>query len=127
MRSIEQTYTIKAPIEKVWLALTDANTAEKWGAGPAKVDAEVGGEFSYWDGDIHGKFTKIEPNKLIEQDWYGHDHPDHKYKVTFEIKGDEEKTTVHFLHEDIPDSDEDDWEAGWKDYYFDPIKELLEK
>ncbi|HSW80059.1 MAG TPA: SRPBCC domain-containing protein, partial [Candidatus Saccharimonadales bacterium] len=96
MRSIEQTYTIKAPIEKVWLALTDANTAEKWGAGPAKVEAEVGGDFSYWDGDIHGKFTKIEPNKLIEQDWYGHDHPDHKYKVTFEIKGDEEKTTVHF-------------------------------
>ncbi len=67
MKQIEQTYTIAAPLAKVWQAFTDAATAEKWGAGPAKVEAIEGGAFSYWDGDIHGTNTKIMPEKLLMQ------------------------------------------------------------
>src|ERR1700722_18494774 len=74
-KQLEQTYVIKAPLTKVWQALTDAKVAEQWGAGPAKVDAHEGGEFSYWNGDIHGVNTKVVPEKLLEQDWYGHDNP----------------------------------------------------
>lgn len=126
MKTLEQTYEIKAPVEKVWLALTDANTAEKWGAGPARVDAVVGGEFSYWDGDIHGIFTKLEPDKLIEQDWYGHDNPSWKYTVKFRFESDGGNTTVRMtLSGDIVDMQRDI--DDWKDYYFDPIKKLLEK
>ena len=44
---MKQIYKINAPIAKVWLTLTDADLAEKWGAGPAKVEAREGGEFSY--------------------------------------------------------------------------------
>lgn len=52
MKSITQDYTIQAPIEEVYKALTGASTAEQWGAAPAKVDAREGGEYSYWGGDI---------------------------------------------------------------------------
>lgn len=125
MKQLEQTYAIKAPITKVWQALTDAGVAEQWGAGPAKVDANVGGEFSYWDGDIHGVFTKLEPEKLIEQDWYGHDNPTWKYDVAFRFETDDTSTTIHLTYSgNILDEQKDI--ADWRDYYFEPIKKLLE-
>ena len=127
MKQIEQTYTIKAPIEKVWSALTDADMAEKWGASPAKVDAREGGTFSYWEGDIHGSFTKLIPNKLIEQDWYGHDNPERKYNAVFHFKANNnDETTVELVFSgEIEDEQKDI--NDWQDYYFTPIKELLEK
>lgn len=126
MKQIEQTYTIKAPVSKVWQALTDAAVAEQWGAAPAKVDAREGGEFSYWGGDIHGKYTKLVPNKLIEQEWYGHDNPTWKYNVVFTFEGNDKSTTVHMTYSgNILDEQKDI--ADWQDYYFSPIKELLEK
>lgn len=126
MSQFEQTYTINAPVSKVWQALTTAEMAEQWGASPAKVDAREGGEFSYWDGDIHGVFTKLVPQELIEQDWYGHDNPDWKYTVQFTFEGDDASTTVHMTYSgNIIDEQKDI--KDWQDYYFTPIKELLEK
>lgn len=105
--------------------MTDAEAAEKWGASPAKVNAIEGGEFSYWDGDIHGIYTKLIPNQLIEQDWYGHDNPDRKFNATFtfETEGTVTKVNLVFTGE-IEDEAKDI--KDWQEYYFDPIKELLE-
>ena len=125
-KQLEQTYVIKAPLTKVWQALTDSKVAEQWSAGPAKVDAHEGGEFSYWDGDIHGVNTKVVPEKLLEQDWYGHDNPTWKYNVKFTFEEDNGTTTVHLLYSgNIVDEQRDI--NDWKDYYFDPIKKLLEQ
>ncbi len=126
MQQIEQTYTIKAPLAKVWWALTTAEAAEEWGAGPAKFDVTEGGEFSYWDGDIHGINTKVVPEKLLEQDWYGHDHPEEKYRTSFTFEQDGDATLVHFVYSGhIYDEQRDI--SDWKEYYFDPIKKLLEQ
>jgi uncharacterized protein YndB with AHSA1/START domain len=127
MKQIEETYIIKASVGKVWQALTDAAVAERWGAGPAKFDLREGGKFSYWDGDIHGVNTKIVPNELLEQDWFGEDRPELSYKVTFRLSSDGELTKVQLVHADVPDEEAKDFEDGWRDYYFDPIKKLLEQ
>ncbi len=126
MKSIALDYKIQAPIEAVYKALTDAQSAEKWGAAPAKVDAREGGEYSYWGGDIHGVFTKIVPQKFIEQDWYGHDNPTWKYTVRFEFDSDVTSTTVHVIFSGKIQDEQKDL-SDWRDYYFDPIKKLLEK
>jgi len=125
MKQIQQTYVIQAPVEKVWQALTDADIAEQWGAAPAKVDAREGGEFAYWDGDIHGTYTKLVPYERIEQDWYGHDHPERRFKALFMFETKDGATNVHLTFSgEIEDEQKDiqDWQA----YYFDPITELLE-
>jgi activator of HSP90 ATPase len=125
MKTIAQDYTINASLHQVWKALTTTEMAEKWGAGPAKIDATEGGEFSYWDGDIHGTFTKLIPEKLIEQDWYGHDNPTWKYTISFVFTGNDQQTTVHMVYSgDIVDEQRDI--SDWQEYYFDPIKKLLE-
>ena len=125
MRQFQQVYTIQAPIEKVWQSLTDAETAEKWGAAPAKVDAREGGEFSYWDGDIHGTYVKLVPYELIEQNWYGHDHPERKFSAVFNFEAKGGVTTVRLTFSgEIEDEQKD--KQDWREYYFAPIKELLE-
>lgn len=126
MKEFSQTYVIEAPVEKVFQALTDASVAEDWGAAPASVNAIEGGEFSYWDGDIHGIYTKIIPNQLIEQDWYGHDNPDRKFKAVFEFQEHEGETEVKLnFSGEIEDEAKDI--KDWQEYYFDPIKVLLEQ
>ncbi len=126
MTQIQQIYKIKAPIAKVWQALTDAEAAEKWGAAPAKVDAREGGEFSYWDGDIHGIYTRLVPGQSIEQDWYGHDHPDRKFKAIFQFKSEGDITVVELTFSGEIDDEQKDIQ-DWQEYYFTPIKELLEE
>jgi uncharacterized protein YndB with AHSA1/START domain len=127
MKTIDETYQVKAPIDKVWHALTDAALIDKWNAGPAKFDAKEGGKFSLWGGDIHGTNTKLVPNELLEQDWYGHDSPDQCYKVSFALSSNDGITTIHLVHSDVSDNEAEDFRNGWKDYYFDPIKQLLEQ
>lgn len=125
MSEIKRTYEITAPIEKVWWALTTAKGGEAWGAGPVKFDLQEGGEFSYWGGDIHGVNTKVITNKLLEQDWYGHDHPEEKYRAVFELEPRGNGTLVHLTYSgNIYDEQRDI--QDWDEYYFQPIKKLLE-
>ena len=126
MKQINQTYTIKAPTAKVWQALTSAEVAKQWGASPAKVNPVEGGEFSYWDGDIHGTYTKLVPEKLIEQDWYGHDHPERKFKAVFTFEANGDATTINLAFTGNIEDEQKDIK-DWQEYYFDPIKELLEQ
>jgi uncharacterized protein YndB with AHSA1/START domain len=126
MTTIDQTYRIKAPIEKVWWALSTADGAEGWGAGPAIMNPIDGGEFSYWGGDIHGTNTKVIPMMLLAQDWYGHDDPTKLYKVRLEFTSPDTQTTdVRLMHSGEHDDIKKDI-ADWQDYYFDPIKKLVE-
>ena len=66
------------------------------------------------------------PEKLIEQDWYGHDHPERKFKVVFSFEAAENTTTVNLVFTgDVEDEQKDI--KDWQEYYFDPIKKLLEQ
>ena len=122
---IQQKYLIKAPVEKVWAALTDEKIINKWGGGPVKFDKKVGGKFSFWGGDIWGKNLEIEENKRLVQEWYGGDWKKPS-KVTFKLMGDDDKTIVDLEHKDVPAGEEADFADGWKRYYVGEIKKLLE-
>jgi len=125
MKTIEQTYKIKASVDKVWQALVDPVVIDRWGGGPAKMKAEVGSKFSLWGGDIHGTNTKIIKAKLLEQDWFSGNWAEPS-KVVFKLKADGELAIVELKHTDVPDSELRDIDQGWKDFYLNPIKELLE-
>ena len=126
MKIIEQSYVIKAPLHKVWQAFVDPILIEKWGGGPAVMGTVESTNFSLWGGDIHGTNVKVIPDKLLSQDWFSGewDEPS-RLNLSFTSNGDE--TVVDLVQEDVPSSDLKDISEGWKDYYFDPIKELLER
>lgn len=125
MKSLKKTYVINAPIEKVWDALVNPSTINKWGGGPVKMSPEENFQFEFWGGDIFGTNTKVVKNKLLEQDWYGGKW-EKPSKVKFELSEEEGKTKLILIHDDLPDDEADDFDQGWDDYYLGPIKELLE-
>lgn len=126
MKSIRQSYTIQAPVEKVWQALTDPLEIDGWGAGPAKMDGKVGTSFELWGGDIHGKNTGIIKNENLVQDWFGGNWSEAS-KVSISLKTDGDKTIVDLVHKNIPDDEAEDIDDGWNRYYFGEIKKYLEK
>lgn len=126
MKTINQTYLIKAPVEKVWQALTESSIIAKWGGGPARMNDKVGTKFSLWGGDIHGKNIEVVKNKQLVQEWFGGEWRNAS-KVTFTLTEKDGNTEVNLLHEDIPDGEVKDIAEGWNIYYLGPMKELLEK
>jgi activator of HSP90 ATPase len=64
--------------------------------------------------------------QTLEQDWYGHDHPEEKYRAEFSFSQDGDVTTVRLRYSgNIYDEQRDI--SDWQEYYFDPIKKLLEE
>lgn len=123
---LTQTYEIKAPIEKVWDALVNPKTIDKWGGGPAKMSALESSEFSVWGGDIHGKNTKVVKEKELKQDWMSGKW-DKYSSVDFKLSEKNGITTVKLTQSGIPPEEFDDIADGWKTYYLGEIKKLLEK
>jgi uncharacterized protein YndB with AHSA1/START domain len=124
-RTIKQKYLIKAPIEKVWEALTEAKEIEKWGGGPAHMRAEENYAFSLWGGDIHGKNVKVVKNKILKQEWYSGEWKKPSI-ATFDLSEKGGKTKIILTHTDVPEDEIKDVSDGWKDYYIGPLQKLLE-
>ncbi len=125
MKTIKQTYKIKAPIEKVWEALVSPELINKWGGGPAKMSDKLE-EFSLWGGDVHGKNIEVKENKLLKQEWFGGKW-DKPSIMNFELSEKDGITTVDLFQTDVPDDEEKDIDSGWKNYYMEPLKKLVEK
>ncbi|MFI5265497.1 MAG: SRPBCC domain-containing protein [Candidatus Levyibacteriota bacterium] len=125
MKAIHQTYTIHSSVKKVWDALVNPKTIEKWGAGFAKMDDKVGTEFKLWGGDIYGKNVEVVKNKKLVQEWFGGvwDKPS---QVKFELTSKGNSTVVALTQTGVPEKDVEDIAGGWKEYYLGPLKSLLE-
>lgn len=124
MKSLSQTYEIKATPEAIWSALTDPEQIEAWGAGPATMSENIG-KFSIWGGDIYGENTKVVKNKVLVQNWLAGawDEPS-VVEIILDEHG--KGTTVTLNHSNIPDEEFDSIESGWQNFYFSPLKSLVE-
>jgi activator of HSP90 ATPase len=121
---IEDSYIIASSPDKVWEALVDPDLIEKWGAGPAKM-TDKKGKFSLWGGEIYGENTKVEKEKTLEQDWFTKDWKEPS-KVVINLMKEKNGTRVSLEHNEVPEGSKTAIAQGWKEYYFGPMKELLE-
>ena len=126
MKTIKQTYIIKAPVNNVWRALVDPVAINDWGGGPAFMNSKVGTKFKLWGGDIHGENIKVVENKELVQDWFGGKW-EKASKVIFTLKKIGSETRINLLHEGVPDDAVKEIDEGWRIYYLGPMKKLLEK
>lgn len=125
MKTIKQTYKIKASPAKVWQALIDPLLIEEWGGGPANMAPIEGYEFSLWGGDVYGKNLKVEDYKLLIQDWADKDLPN-PTPVEFSLSEQDNLTVITMKQTNVPDNRVDDLTDGWKRYYLGPLKQLVE-
>lgn len=125
MKTLEQTYVIKAPIEEVWNALVDSASIDGWGGGPADMSDEVDKEFTLWDGSIFGKNIEVIPGEKLVQEWFAGEWEKPSI-VTFTLESEDDTTVVQLHHDQIPDEEFEDIEKGWHEHYLGPLKEYLE-
>ena len=130
---------LKAPVEKVWRAITDKDQMKQWYFDIADFKPELGAEFTFNGGSeeqiyVHlCKITKLEPGKLLQYSWRYRDYPGNSF-VTFELFPDGDTTRIKLTHEGLdtfPTDNKDfarsSFEGGWNYIIGKSIVEFVEK
>jgi len=104
-------------------ALTQVELVSRFTQNEAICVNKVGGEFKLFGGNIEGTFTELVKDKLIKQKWRFKSWPANHYSnVTFNIKSKEDCIVLELSQDNIPASEFDKVEQGWKRYYFEALR-----
>jgi len=126
MKEYRKYFTIPAPPEDVYKALTNPVTLQLWTGEKAEMSTEPGSEFSLWDGSISGRNISFEENKKIVQQWYFGDQPEESI-VTITLHFQKPGTSAELQHTNIPDEEYDDFVDGWNSSYFGALREFYQE
>lgn len=128
MKTIKQTVIFNASADDIYEYLINARKLQKIIGGKVSNSGKVGGKFSAYDDYIFGENVELVPGKKIVQKWACEDFPKgHMSDVKIELKKKGDKQTeMIFTQDNIPDELYDDLNEGWKEFYWDPIKDHLE-
>ncbi|NIG53081.1 SRPBCC domain-containing protein [Chitinophaga sp. Cy-1792] len=122
MKDFKKYFSVAAPPEEVYAALTNPATIQLWSGEKAEMSTEPGSEFSLWEESIVGKNLEFEEGRKIVQEWYfGDDSEEHPSIVTIILHPSKKGTDVELRHTNIPDEAFDDITEGWIDQYWGSI------
>jgi len=124
---IEQTVIIpNATAQQVYEVLLDSDKHARLTDSDAEIDPRKGGKFSIFDGYATGSIINLKPYLLIEQTWRADDWPEgHLSKIKFDLSNNHQGTQIKFTQTNIPEGREPEYEAGWDDFYWTPLKEYF--
>ncbi len=120
--------TIKASPERIYSAWLDSDAHSAMTGSIAIITQDVGDKFTAWDGYIWGTTLELQPNRYIKQTWRTTDFSEEQEPSLVEIFFDADGaggTILKIKHSALTDAD-GDYEQGWVDYYFDPMKMYFE-
>ena len=114
--------------EKAYHDWLDSAAHSAFTGSPAEVDPVIGGKFFAWEGYIWGVTLELTPGKRIRQTWrtseFPDDSPDSILEVLFEPYNSGTRLTL--IHTVIPENQAEEYEKGWEDFYFEPMKKYYE-
>ena len=127
-KTIRQSVTFSASPHNVYEVLMDAKKHSELTGSEVQIGRNVSSEFSVYGGDIQGVNLELVPDKKIIQSWRYSDWPEGHYsKATFLLKEVPNGTRLTFTQTGVPEEFYKDIAQGWKDYYWEPMKEILRK
>jgi activator of HSP90 ATPase len=123
MESLRVTAVFAATPAQLYAAWLNPELHGQMTGAEAGGSAEVGGEFTAWDGYIVARTISLEPDARIVQRWrtseFADDHPDSLLEVSFTaVQG---GTEVTVAHSEIT-AGASNYEKGWQDFYFTPMQ-----
>ncbi len=126
-KNIKQSVTFKASAHAVYELLMDSRKHTVLAGDEARISRKVGGKFNV-GGYIEGVNLELVPDEKIVQTWRYEDWPKGHYsKATFSLSEEGGKTRLTFNQTGVPEEFYEDIKQGWIDYYWTPMKEILEK
>ena len=130
---------IKAPVSKVWEALTDPAVIKKWFYGTnTKTSWKPGTPITFegnWEGKSYldkGTVIDIRPQTLVKYTYWSslagtEDIPENYVTITYELTGKNDETKLKITQENIPDEKmRKHSESNWEEVLH-KLKDLLEK
>lgn len=130
---------VKAPIEKVWSAISDTKEMKQWYFDLAEFKTTVGFEFRFSGGPPEKQYlhictiTEVIPGKRLTYNWRYDGYPGISY-VTFDLAAEGGTTRVTLRHaglESFPNENphfaKENFVAGWTDIIGRSLKEYVEK
>lgn len=114
---------IPAAPEIIYIAWLDSVKHSAMTGGSAEVSDKIGETFTAWDGYISGKNIELEAGVRMLQTWrtveFAENEPDSLLEITFETHAEGALLTIR--HSNLP-AHGTQYEQGWIDNYFDPMK-----
>lgn len=127
-RTIKQSVTFKASPHDVYEALMDSKKHSQFTGGTAIISREVGGKFTAFDGYSEGVNIELVLDRKIVQTWRASDWEEGHYsKVTFSLEEIEGGTKLNFIQTGVPQEQYEAISQGWQEFYWTPMKEILEE
>lgn len=123
----EITEIIGATPEVIYKAWLDSELHTKMTGGEAVCSTEVNGSFTTWDNYISGTNLGLLLNKTILQSWRTSEFNESEEDSILKIELTEvvEGTQMKLSHSNIPHG-QSNYEAGWIEHYFVPMKAFFE-
>ena len=116
--------------KKIYNAWLNSKEHTAFTGGKATASAKVKGKFTVWDGYISGVNIDLKEGKKIVQTWRTSEFPDDALDSILEVSlipkagG---KTTLTLTQTNIPKGQGVKYKGGWKEHYFEPMKEYFSK
>ncbi|CAK1555458.1 unnamed protein product [Leptosia nina] len=117
-KSIELTESFQCRAQEFYDAMTRIDMVTAFTQGHVKMEAEKGGKFSLFGGNVSGEFRELVPGKKIVQYWRYKQWPEqHFSEVTFSIEEKDDHTLVTLKQDLVPTSELEQTRANWKHKY----------
>ena len=125
-KDLKQGAMLMATPHEVYEMLMDSKRHSTFTGETARISRKVGGKFSCYGGWIEGKNVKLTKDKEIVQQWRGKNWPKGHYsKVTFSLKKAGKGTKLMFSQKGIPSAKLKGISSGWKEFYWAPMKSMI--
>ncbi len=124
---LSEVFSINA--DELFNAWMNSKKHSDFTGGKAIIQSKVGGKFTAWDGYISGKTLELRPYSKIIQAWRTTEFPNYAPDSKLEILFDELKTGTRLtlIHSNIPEGQGKNYEKGWIEFYFEPMKLYFSK
>ena len=121
--------TIPAAPTTLYYAWLNSDEHSQMTGAPAKLDGNVGGKFTAWNGYISGKLVILDLGRRLVMSWRTTDFPRdaHDSRVEIHLEALGGSTRVTLLHTEIPEGQAEQYRSGWSEKYFEPMRAFFTK
>ena len=127
-KTIKQTVTFDAKPAEVYELIIDAKKHSSFTGNKVTMSNKENGKFNVFGGYCHGHNIALTEGKKIVQAWHFAEDgwpEDHFSICTFIFEKVSKGTKLKFTQTGIPDHKAESLKTGWKQFYWQPMKEYL--
>ncbi|XP_016050917.1 activator of 90 kDa heat shock protein ATPase homolog 2 [Erinaceus europaeus] len=125
--ALHMTELFDTAVEHLYNIFTVKDLVQKFSKSPAVLEAEKGGKFQMFDGNITGEYIELLTNKKIVMKWRCRNWPDEHYAtVALKFVPTPRQTELQLDCKGVPVCKEENMKFCWQKQHFEEIKSLLQ-